>query len=221
MKLKKKTWYYLKYTFIGILICVTGIIYWLSHDFNMHSESADDTSTFSVESADDQHQKNESSEQITLENTSQEITTNNIEQIYVYICGEVMKPGVKECKKGIRIYELIELSGGVTEQADEKQLNLADVLQDGQKVYIPAVGEKVEQMTESGELSGRENQTKVNINLASKEQLMILPGIGEAKALDIISYRTEHGSFASIEDIKKISGIKEAAYSKIKNFICV
>lgn len=68
---------------------------------------------------------------------------------------------------------------------------------------------------------GAGSSNLIDINKASKSELMQLSGIGEARALDIISYREKHGAFKRIEDIKNVSGIKDAAFNKIKDYICV
>ena len=87
-------------------------------------------------------------------------------------------------------------------------MNQAQVLKDEAKLYIPT-----EQETED---SG-----KINLNMATKEELMTIPGVGEAKANQIISYREKNGSFSCIEDIMSISGIKEGLFEKIREYITV
>ena len=131
---------------------------------------------------------------------------------YVYICGAVVSPGVYEVPEHTRIYEVV-CSG-----TDDTVLNLAENVLDGQKLYIPKQGEITEKADTAQDVQG---VGKVNINTADKTALMTLPGIGASKAEDIIQYRKENGSFQKIEDIKKISGIKDAAFNKIKELICV
>ena len=137
---------------------------------------------------------------------------------YVYICGAVVSPGVYEVPEHTRIYEVVELADGFTPEADDTVLNLAENVLDGQKLYIPKQGEVTEKADTAQDVQG---VGKVNINTADKTALMTLPGIGASKAEDIIQYRKENGSFQKIEDIKKISGIKDAAFNKIKELICV
>ena len=144
----------------------------------------------------------------------------------MHICGEVENPGVYSLKEGSRLYELIELAGGMTQQAAKNYLNLVEKLIDGQRVQVPSVDE-----LESGtyqtylsletQIEKSNSNSLININTASKEQLMTLPGIGESKANSIITYRQENGKFAKIEDIMNISGIKNAAFEKIKDLITV
>ena len=155
--------------------------------------------------------------------------------IYVYICGAVKNPGVYELAADSRIYQLVEQAGGLSKKADQTSVNLAEPLQDGQMVRIPEKGSAgsrdTAETTEgtsaqpSDTASGSENVSdgtgRVNINTATREQLMTLTGIGESKAERILEYREKNGSFQKIEDIMKIAGIKEGTFEKIKNSISV
>ena len=141
--------------------------------------------------------------------------------VYVYVCGCVQSPGVYETCEGARIYTLIEMAGGFTDEAAGWLVSMAETVCDGQTLYVPS-----KEQAESGAVlvpGNQQTQTsaKVNINSATKEQLMTLTGIGESRADDIISYRSKNGGFKTIEDIMNVSGIKEAAYEKIKEDICV
>ena len=149
--------------------------------------------------------------------------------IFIHVCGEVAAPGVYEMERGSRIYEAVEAAGGLTDVAAADVLNLAQVLEDGQQVRVPDQEEKERLEEQGGALSfvtgGRPEQeapaAKVNLNTATKEQLMTLSGIGEARAEAILAYRQESGGFRTPEDIMKVSGIKEAAFQKIKDEITV
>lgn len=140
-----------------------------------------------------------------------------VAEIYVQVSGAVVNPGVYSLPEGSRIFEAVELAGGVTEQADVKSLNQAQVLKDGQMIYVYAVGEQ--KAAEQG--AAEEDDDRVNLNTASAEQLMTLPGIGQSKAEAIVSWREEHGAFEKTEDIMNITGIKEGVFSKIKDRIKV
>lgn len=141
--------------------------------------------------------------------------------LIIHVGGEVMSPGVYEVKQGQRVYEVIELAGGFTEAAAKDYLNLAEVLEDGMKLIVPNEEDlRLENIDLYGQVEFQVDD-KVDLNKASKEQLMNLTGIGEAKAEDIITYREEIGLFQSIEEIMNISGIKEAAFEKIKDDIYV
>lgn len=137
-------------------------------------------------------------------------------EIFVHVCGAVKNPGVYKIKEGSRICDIIVLAGGGTEDSVVDSLNLARVLKDGERIFVPTIQE-----AETIEVLEEKGSQKINLNTATKEQLMTLSGIGEAKAEDIIAYRAENGDFHTIEDIMKISGIKEAAFQKIKDKIMV
>lgn len=138
--------------------------------------------------------------------------------IYVYVCGHVKDAGVYMLAENSRRFQAIDAAGGITEDGSAEFLEMAGVLSDGERIYVPSVMEAEDMRLIS---SAEEESGLVNINRASKEQLMTLPGIGESRASQIIQYRDTNGPFHDIEDIMKISGIKEAAFSKIKDYICV
>lgn len=152
--------------------------------------------------------------------------------LVVYVCGEVNNPGIYELASGSRMFDAVDAAGGYSVNAAETYLNLAECIQDGQKIYVPSVEELEENsptvnINNSGavgnisESSGESNKTKVNINTATESELMTVPGIGQSKAKAIIAYRSEKGNFNSTEDIMQITGIKEGLYSKVKDYICV
>ena len=172
----------------------------------------------------------------------------NNSKIYVYICGAVVNAGVVSGGADMRLYQAVELCGGLIDEADGTRVNLAMQLKDGDKIYIPYAYDDISLTDEinngcnhnatgiSGsntENSGGNSESYggntgvagsrnlIDINKASKSELMQLSGIGEARALDIISYREKNGAFKRIEDIKNVSGIKDAAFNKIKDYICV
>ena len=159
------------------------------------------------------------------EEESKDRKKTETEMIVVYVCGEVQKEGVVTLPAGSRVYQAIEMAGGVTEEAEASWLNLAEVLTDGARIYVPDKEEvsganpAIPQGAGSG--SPEAAGGLVNLNQASKEELMTLPGIGEAKAEAILQYRTEHGNFDSIDEIKNISGIKDGVFEKIKDKITV
>ena len=140
----------------------------------------------------------------------------NEELIKVHILGEVNSPGMIELKVGDRVYDAIEKAGGTTELADISKVNLAYILSDGEKIYIPSINDTNDVGMQEEFKSG-----KVNINTASKEELQSLSGIGESIAQEIVNYRNKNGKFSSIEDIKNVSGIGENKYEKIKDNITV
>ena len=151
-------------------------------------------------------------------------------EIVIHITGEINEPGIVTLKEGDRIIDAIKEAGGLTSLADESKINLAKKLLDEDKVYIPKIGENIESdaMSDDINIISNENKSqessnvtgsgKININIASKEELKMLPGIGEATAQKIIDYR-EESKFNSIEDIMKVSGIGEKKFQAIKEMI--
>lgn len=160
----------------------------------------------------------------------QKVDDNIIEnKIVIHITGEVEEEGVIELEKGARISDAIEEAGGTTEEADLSNVNLAYSLSDGQKVKIPNINEKDEEIIVVEEKAGdniiiegnKSKEEKININKAAQTEIETLPGIGPSTALKIITYRNEHGKFKNIEDIKNVSGIGDSKFENIKEYICV
>ena len=152
-----------------------------------------------------------------LENEVETIETTSKTFIYVYVCGQVKNPGVYALEVGSRVCDGIELAGGTLKNASIDNLNLAAVLEDGEKLYVYSMDEA---MTAIVEETNKEDAL-VNINKASKEELMTLPGIGQTRAEAILDYRDNNGMFESIEDIMKINGIKQSVFDNIKELISV
>lgn len=148
--------------------------------------------------------------------------------IWVHICGAVKVSGVYSLPEGARVCDVIRMAGGLSEGAAADYVNQARFLLDGERVYIPEMTELTglsasqyaagQAVTLTGSSAG--DGYPVNINTAGVSELMTLPGIGESRAESIIAYREQNGGFTSIEDIMQISGIKGAAYEKIKDRIC-
>ncbi|MCR4688332.1 MAG: helix-hairpin-helix domain-containing protein [Saccharofermentans sp.] len=161
---------------------------------------------------------------------SESESTETIERCSVYLCGEVVNPGVYEIDKGSILNDAVIMAGGLTPEADMTRVNLVYVIESNFSVYIPKTGEEGSgdnvirsdgsYMWGGGEQAGTSNIQKVNINTADKDQLMTLPGIGEVTANAIISYR-EDNVFSSIEDIKNVTGIGDAKFNNIKDYITV
>lgn len=154
--------------------------------------------------------------------------------IIVHVIGEVNKPGVVKLEEGSRIIDAINAAGGQTENADLSKVNLAYIIEDGTQIYIPKYNENLTETSLVRDDAGDEiikesivnnegsaNKIKVNINSATKEKLITLPGIGDSMADKIIAYRTQNGKFEKIEDIKKVSGIGDSKFNNIKDLITV
>lgn len=151
---------------------------------------------------------------------NKENESNEAEQeIYVYVCGAVKNEGVYRLPEKSRIFEAIEMAGGFTEDADHTTLNLAREVMDGEQITI-LTKEQAKAALEA-ELQNIENIGVVNINTATVSQLTSIAGIGESRAKAIIAYREKNGGFKTIDDIKKVDGIKEGLFSKIKDKISV
>ncbi len=185
---------------------------------------------------------------ITNEEKKQDKATTDKEEnnIVIYITGAVKKEGIYEIKENSRISDAIEAAGGLLENANIKDINLAYIIEDGVKIYIPTNEEvnkkeikvdiKQENTYVSKESEGIKTNTsyienskssknnkneKLNINTATQTELETLPGIGPSTALKIINYRKENGKFNSVDDIKKVNGIGDSKFDKIKDFIKV
>lgn len=141
------------------------------------------------------------------------------ESIYVDVAGQVNNPDVYELPAESRIFQAIEAAGGFTEKAAVSGINQAQKLEDGQQIYVPSQKE-----VQAADLTTGKNQEevvdgRVNLNTASRQELMTLTGIGEVRADAIIRYRENEGGFCSIEDLKKVEGIKDGVFEKIKDQI--
>ncbi len=153
--------------------------------------------------------------------------------LYVHICGAVCSEGVYALPAGSRVTDGIKAAGGFREDADESFHNLAALLADGQKVYVPTrketealslperTGGADGSLTGVSGAYGSETGKKVNLNKAGFAELMTLNGIGEAKAESILKYREKVGRFQSIEELKKVSGIGDAMFERIREDIVV
>ena len=178
----------------------------------------------------------------------EESVPQEIKEIRVYVCGAVKSPGVYPLLPDRRLVDAVDAAGGFTEEAGTDYLNLAAVLSDGQKIYVPTLQE-VESAIENGTVNAVVNITsnsptdistdsivdqsnepsfsadnsdgKVDINSADMTELMTLPGIGQQKAEKIIAYREANGGFSRIEDIMLVGGIKEGLFNRVKDRICV
>lgn len=226
----------IKYIFISLIIIICGVAYCISR----YSISGSNTGEYGSLEAESKEEDAQSGSNISIGgqikgggqsgNVGQagsegsEIEGTGAE-CYVYICGYVNKPDVYQCREGARVYEVIELAGGFRDEADREYLNLVAVVTDGQRIYVPSKDEGLSASDnrdfDGGNGSNYGGSAKVNINTAGVEQLMKLPGIGESRAADIVSYRNANGRFERIEDIMKVSGIKNASYEKIKDLIKV
>ena len=208
---------------IIIFFMVSIIVYYIYssiNNFESESSMQNDTSAFST-SEDVKNEISEDSEK---------------DEILIHISGSVKNEKVISLPEGSRIQDAINAAGGLTDEADLTNINLAYILEDGEKIYIPKKGEEFAEESYSSAVSSETSSvktgissstisssktTKININKATQTELETIPGIGPSTALKIIDYREENGKFNSIEDIKNVSGIGDAKYEKMKDYITV
>lgn len=211
--------------FIGI----TGFAFYMNKSDDSELVDCDTQTSYSkeIDSADRKI--------VDKDNNSEDVGSNSKDykdkKIFVHICGEVNEPGVYELKEDARVIDAIEAAKGLTKAASQQSVNQAKKLEDSEQIYIPSVKEVAKDIKKSVNSSSNnscinnegiiEKSNKININTASQEELTTLPGIGVAKAQKIIAYRQQNGSFSKIEDIMKISGIKEGLFNKISENITV
>ena len=151
-----------------------------------------------------------------------EETTEVVEQdfITVDVKGAVKSPGIYDLPLGSRVNDAVQKAGGMTENADSKNLNLAQKVSDESLVYVPTKEEAANQESHSNATSSKESK-KVNINKASLEELKQVKGMGGKRAQDIIDYRESKGTFKSVDDLKKVSGIGAKTIEKLKDYVTV
>lgn len=154
--------------------------------------------------------------------------SSSVAEVYVDVDGAVVRPGVYRLKDGARVSQAIDAAGGLTTEADVTGLNRASKVTDGQKIYVPTVGEQQAAAAVDGAESGSATTSGagsssglVNINTASAAELQTLSGIGPSMAQSIIDERSKNGPFASVDDLMRVSGIGEKKLAKIKDGICV
>ena len=148
-------------------------------------------------------------------------------EIFVHLSGAVNKPGVLKLSEGTRVYEAVEMAGGLEVDADSSGINLARTLQDEERIHIPREGEVQTSPVlytnnpMQSMVGGTGQSGLININSADSAALQTLTGIGPSTAEKIMDYRQSSGPFRSIEQIKEVSGIGEKTYQKFKDKICI
>ena len=234
----------IKKVLIVIFLVIGGIGAYFLYQYvqNLNYEDIEEEIIFSElgESNSDKKTKEKNVDEKNKETDSAlDIVTEEVEQnkIVIHIAGEVVNSGVFELNEGSRIVDAVNIAGGLTENADVSKINLAYILTDEMKIYIPNkkeevnndVKEKIEYISkgsgdnviERNEENNKEENVLVNINEATQTELETLPGIGPSTALKIIKYREENGKYSNIEDIKNVNGIGDSKFDNIKDLIGV
>lgn len=170
------------------------------------------------------NQKEDSEEELTMTSITSSHSSEAeslSQQLYVDIKGAVKNPGMYEGAANMRVWDAVLLAGGVSDEADTKQVNFSERIVDQMLIYVPKLGEEVQNIEKEAEAKGEgfNDANKVNLNQASESELQTLPGIGQKKAQEIIRYREENGGFKKIEELKSISGFGEKTFEKLKDSI--
>ncbi|WP_040207914.1 helix-hairpin-helix domain-containing protein [Neobacillus jeddahensis] len=204
------------YLIVAVLILFGGIYYF-------YDDAAEDHTAVTSVTNDNKPQVEE--EEKTEDKT--QATLAQSDMVMVDVKGQVAQPGVYQSNTGERVIDVIGRAGGLTDQADQTQVNFAEHVVDEMVIYIPAKGEEGIIVPDAaggdGTASGgaSKQQGKININKADVQELQNLPGVGPAKAEAIIEYRNTSGPFKTIEDLKNISGIGEKTFEKLQEMIAV
>lgn len=142
------------------------------------------------------------------------------EYIYVDIKGEVINPNVYKIQKGLRVIDVINLAGGLTEESDTSNINLSKIVTDEMVIVIKSKNNEEVYIDSDVDINNNNNNQLIDINTCTIDELLTLPGIGESKANNIIEYRKKN-KFNTINDIMNVSGISESLFNKIKEYIKV
>ena len=143
------------------------------------------------------------------------------EYIYVDIKGEVINPNVYKIQKGLRVIDVINLAGGLTEESDTSNINLSKIVTDEMVIVIKSKNNEKVYIDSDVDINNNNNNNQlIDINTCTIDELLTLPGIGESKANNIIEYRKKN-KFNTINDIMNVSGISESLFNKIKEYIKV
>ncbi len=148
---------------------------------------------------------------------SMSTTTSVAAQVVVHVAGAVAHPGVYTLPQGARANDAVRAAGGFSVEANADAVNLAAIVADGQRVYVPRVGEAI--VVEPAGGSSATPSAPVNLNTATADDLDVLPGVGPATAASIIAYRDQHGPFSSVEQLSQVRGIGPAKLDAIRGLV--
>lgn len=192
-----------------IIALVIGIVLILAKNFNQRNDQV------SIEKADGQVVNFIDNADINNEDITSDSKVKTIKK--VHISGEINKAGVYEIEDNDRLEDLVNKAGGLTQNANLDSINLSMILEDQMRIIIPNIND-AEKIIDQNPVIDSTTDEKVNINTASKEELMKLPNIGDKRADSIIEYR-QNNKFENIEDIKKVSGIGNNYFEQMKELI--
>ncbi len=145
-------------------------------------------------------------------------------EVVVHVAGAVHEPGVVRGFSTWRVNEAVTAAGGPTATADLDRINLAALIADGQRIYVPHVDVDIPQLVEPDTATlpgGDEVGELINLNTAESSRLEELPGVGPATAAAIISHREEHGAFGSVEALVAVSGIGPATLDSLRDHVTI
>lgn len=147
--------------------------------------------------------------------------TKPTDDLVIDVVGKVRKPGIVTVPKGARVFEAIAAAGGLKGHVDTTGVNMARLLTDGEQILIGTTPASVPGVSAGGSAGARAAPTKINLNTATAEQLDTLPGVGPVTAQSILSWRTENGRFASVDDLLDVKGIGDATLAELRNLVVV
>lgn len=137
------------------------------------------------------------------------------ERVLVHVVGQVNRPGLYVLSGDARLVDAIAAAAGMTHDADPVAINLARPVSDGERIYVPAVGE------ETADPSAADSPTRIDLNQAPPAQLQTLPGIGPALAERIVRWRGENGPFATVDELTAVPGIGPAVLESVREHVVV
>lgn len=216
------------FTLFGLILCIAGLVLYGSggifdeteSEKQIQGQTQEETSVTVAPSGEACEAGSETRETCSQAAADSETGTEEEETVLVYICGEVVNPGVYEVSVDARVLDVLNAAGGFTAEANRNYRNLAEYVYDSEQITIPSREETGNSVAPTGAVSAGGSEL-VNINTADAEALTALPGIGEAKAKAIVSYREDVGVFSKPEDIMNVSGIGEALYDRIRKLITI
>lgn len=203
----------------AVIILVIAAVLVFGHN-GEKSETKEPPPESQKETVEEIEEREDAEEDDTYQYSEETVRESPEPEMYVDISGCVKKPGIYKIERDTRLFQVIELAGGLTKNADYDGFNQAEHIQDGDKIIIPSKESGEENSASSGSAPSS-SDGKININRADSTELQEIPGVGPSTAEKIISYREEHGRFRSKEELMEISGIGEKTYEKMKDKITI